>query len=195
MLTILFGSNNLHKLQEVKRILSKFNIISPNDLGFSEEAIEDGTTFRENAIIKARFYAERLNIPCLADDSGLMIDALDGLPGVRSARFAGGVEENIKLILKLMKDVPFEKRTARFVCIMAFYNPATKDLYTTEGSVEGIITFRKKGREGFGYDPIFFYPYLGKTFAELDIEAKNRLSHRYVALMEMRDYLIEHLKD
>lgn len=151
---------------------------------------ETGNTFEENAVKKARFFAAKTGLICLADDSGLEVDALRGLPGVRSARFASRDSknatdaENRKRVLSLLESVPHENRTARFKCAVALAAPeGTTEV--KEGVVEGYILKEERGHGGFGYDPIFFYPPLGKTFAELDPREKNAVSHRASALRAM----------
>ena len=187
--TILFGSRNLNKIREARFILNPITVLSPLDLQVTEEPKEDGKSFKQNAIIKAKFYAKKTGLPCLADDSGLVVDALDGAPGVLSARYAGSSKENIQKVLQLLQNVPKEKRSARFICIIAYYNPKTQEIQTTRGICEGFIIHKPIGSMGFGYDPIFLYTLLGKTFAELEACIKNRISHRYRALDKMKEFL------
>jgi XTP/dITP diphosphohydrolase len=142
---------------------------------------ECGSTFLENALIKARAACNLASIPSLADDSGLEVDALGGLPGIRSARFAPTTEERNARLLELMRDVPDERRTARFVCALALIRPDGFE-WTTLGICEGLITRAVSGAGGFGYDPLFLYPPLGLTFAEVPLAEKNRISHRGRAL-------------
>ena len=156
-------------------------VVSPRDLGISEDPVEDGATFEDNALIKARFYSQRTGLPCLADDSGLVVDALGGRPGVLSSRFAPTDAERIARLLKELGGVPDEKRTAHFVCAAALVVPATPPPGAREilekGICEGVIALKPRGTNGFGYDPVFLIPLLGKTMAELAPEAKNALSH------------------
>jgi len=142
---------------------------------------EDGTGFLENALIKARAACAFAGHPALADDSGLEVDALDGLPGILSARFAPTAEERNLKLLELMRDVPDDRRTARFVCALALVRPDGFE-WTTLGVCEGRIARSLSGAGGFGYDPLFFYPPVGLTFAEIPLAEKNRISHRGRAL-------------
>lgn len=159
------------------------------------EIDETGTSFEENALLKARTVCKLTGLPALADDSGLVIDALNGEPGVFSARY-GNVdtdEERYRLILQKMIDVPDEKRTARFVCSIALVFPHGKE-YVCEGVCEGIIAKTPSGDNGFGYDPIFYIPELGKTMAQLPLEIKNSISHRAQALKKVKNLLEEMVK-
>ena len=140
-------------------------------------ASEDGSTFEENAIFKARWAARHLQLPCLADDSGLQVDALDGRPGLFSARYAPTNPERIARLLQELKNIPPEKRNARFVCVMAAAKP-NEDVITKTAYCYGYITDKPYGMHGFGYDPVFYLPELGKTMAQLPVEDKNRISHR-----------------
>ncbi len=153
----------------------------PTDPGDVEET---GTTFWENAILKAQTYAARTGLPALADDSGLMVDALGGAPGVYSARYAPTPAARIEKLLAALTDVPDAQRTAHFVCVVALATPDGR-LIAAEGRVEGKITFAPRGSGGFGYDPIFELPN-GQTMAELSAEVKNTLSHRGRALERLR---------
>lgn len=189
MKTILFGSNNKNKLAEIKDILNCFNILSPEDFDILEYPSEYGESFEENAIIKARFYGERSGIECLADDSGLSIDVLEGLPGIHSARFAGNAMDNINRVHDMLKNIPVHERTAHFICVIAYFNPENNTVFTAKGSVDGLIIDELRGENGFGYDPIFYYEPLKKTFAEIESEVKNKLSHRYNAIIKMKDFL------
>lgn len=191
MIPLLIATTNAGKLKEVKALLSgtSFKLKAAGDL----QVAETGITFRQNAIIKARAYAQHYQIPTIADDSGLIIDSLDGCPGVHSARFAAGNHSKaIKTILGQMQSVPTPKRTARFVCSIAFYHPATGDLKTFTGTSRGLISAKPKGSGGFGYDSIFFLPQLGLTFAQLSASQKNVISHRAKALVKLKNYLIMH---
>jgi XTP/dITP diphosphohydrolase len=160
------------------------------------ETVEDGETFQENAIKKAREAAQFTGILALADDSGLEVDCLDGLPGVHSARFAGEPKDdaaNNAKLLTLMQDIPWEQRTARFRCVVALCTPQGK-VFTSDGSCEGYILEYLKGKGGFGYDPLFYVPDLNQTFAEIDIEIKNKISHRGKALSGALKILTERVK-
>ena len=168
------------------------------------EVIEDGKTFQENAQKKALGYAKAAGLWTIADDSGLCIDALDGAPGIHSARFSGPQQDdkdrtlidhkNIKKVLELMKDTPPEKRTARFVCHLCLAD-TEKILAETTGTIEGIIGKEEIGTNGFGYDPIFFVPSLNKTVAQLTAEEKNNISHRANAIKKLKPLLAALLKD
>jgi XTP/dITP diphosphohydrolase len=156
---------------------------------------ETGHTFRANACLKASYYAAKLNCWALADDSGLAVDALGGAPGVLSARWAEhngsgkGDADNNATLLKQLQDVPDEKRTARFVCCLALSDPQGRIVLTTQDAVEGVIIHSPRGSNGFGYDPLFFFPELGKTTAELPPDVKHSISHRGKALRRMKELL------
>jgi len=182
MHTVLLATSNLHKLDEFRAIFSDLpvKLVSLNDIHLDIEVEETGSTFAENAELKARIYAHMSQMLALADDSGLEIDALNGAPGVYSARYLGNetsYQERFRVILEHMKDLPPEKRSARFRCVIALADPSGT-IQSVEGVVEGAIADRPRGSHGFGYDPIFLLPELGKTFAELEPEYKNRISHR-----------------
>ena len=187
---ILFASNNLGKIREVREILAELGVkvISQSEYGVTD-AEETGLTFIENAIIKARHAARLSMLPALADDSGLEVDALNGSPGVFSARYAGigasDADNNTKLI-KALECVPHSSRTARFRCVMAYLRHADDPSpVIAEGIWEGIVLDEPRGSGGFGYDPYFFVPEKGCTSAELSAEIKNNLSHRGQALRRM----------
>lgn len=160
-----------------------------NDLAYLPDIEETGTTFMENALLKAQQLSDYLNAPVLADDSGLCVDDLSGAPGIYSARYAGvhgeDVLNNVKLLLALA-GVPDEKRTAHFHCALALAHPQ-KDPLTVEGIWSGRIVRQPKGTDGFGYDPLFFIPELNKTAAELTTAEKNQYSHRYLALAQLKE--------
>ena len=182
MHTVLLATSNLHKLDEYRAIFSDLSLklVSLNDIHLAVEVEETGSTFAENAELKARTYAQMSHMLTLADDSGLEIDALNGIPGVYSARYLGSetsYKERFRVILERMKDLPPEKRSARFCCVIALADPSGT-IRSVEGVVEGAIADRPRGSHGFGYDPIFLLPELGKTFAELGPAYKNRISHR-----------------
>ncbi|GHU74810.1 non-canonical purine NTP pyrophosphatase [Clostridia bacterium] len=181
---ILFATSNIGKLKEAKEILGSYNILSLSDFDKKIEVVEDGETFEENAVKKATEISRILNIPVLADDSGLEVDFLDKAPGVLSARFMGeDTSYDIKnqYIIDKLDGIEDERRTARFVCAIAYAAPDGR-VFTARGTIEGIIGRSIVGGNGFGYDPIFFVPSLGKTTAELSMEEKNRISHRGNAL-------------
>lgn len=182
MRILILATTNQHKIDEYRAIFSAipFQLRSLRDFQIETDVEETGSTFPENAELKALTYAKMSGQLCLADDSGLAIDALNGAPGIYSARFAGrdtSYEERFRLILAQLKDVPVEQRTARFVCAITIAEP-TGYYRTVEGVIEGIIADAPRGEHGFGYDPIFFVPEVGKTTAELPSERKNRISHR-----------------
>ncbi len=190
---IVAATNNQGKVKEIKAILGDlgFEVVSQGELGLDLDVDETGTTFEENALLKAQAAATAFGMCALADDSGLCVDALDGAPGVYSARYAGEGATDAMLIeklLKVMKDVPKEKRAAQFVSAVAFVTP-DGEKFTARGSVEGFITEAPSGNGGFGYDPVFFSTELQKTYADMSDEEKNRVSHRYRALMELRKIL------
>ncbi len=170
--------------------------LSLSDFSDIGEIEEDGTTFAENARKKAFGYAKATGLWTIADDSGLVVDALNGEPGVRSARFSGEKEKNRRLldhknmakVLKLLEGVPKEKRTAKFVCSLCLASPEGI-LAKAEGKLEGIINEREVGENGFGYDPIFFVPELNKTVAQLSREEKNAISHRGNAIRKLKPLL------
>ena len=163
-------------------------ILSLNDFSGVSQVEEDGRTFLENALKKARFYSRYFGRPTLADDSGLEVNFLRGEPGIYSARYAGegaSTPENNRKLLKEMQGVPLSKRGARFRCVLAVVSPEGKEV-VVEGSCRGRIGFKEVGKKGFGYDPLFVLPSYGKTMAELSIEEKNRISHRGKALRKLR---------
>jgi XTP/dITP diphosphohydrolase len=187
---IVLATNNKHKIEEIKDILSypEFEILTLNDFPDFPKIEETGKTLEENAILKAKAIYRFASLTTsqfsklifLADDSGLEVDALDGAPGVFSSRFAGEhcsyKDNNVKL-LSLMKNIPWEKRGATFVCAVAIAKDL-QDIQTVRGEVRGIIAHEEKGEKGFGYDPLFYLPELGKTFAQISFEEKNKRSHR-----------------
>ncbi|HDM77670.1 MAG TPA: XTP/dITP diphosphatase [Deltaproteobacteria bacterium] len=187
---IVVATNNKGKLAEIKAILSDFPIIilGLSEIGFDREIEENGQTFLENSLIKARTIASLCKRYVLADDSGLEVACLGGKPGVFSARFAGenatDKENNVKL-LKEMEGISRQKRKAAFRCVMSLASPSGRWVASV-GSCPGEITFEPKGNFGFGYDPIFFVPQLNKTMAEIPLEVKNKISHRARALARMK---------
>ena len=200
MKKIILASDNAHKLEEIRRYFKEaeipVEIIPLRDSGFSREIVEDGETFEENALIKARTVALATGCAAIADDSGLEVDALHGAPGVYSARFAGvhgdDNANNAKLLQEL-DGVPDCKRTARFVSVICVYREDGASV-SVRGTAEGLILTEKKGSGTFGYDPLFYYPPFGKTFAEMDGSEKNSISHRGNALallMEKRDFFLK----
>lgn len=194
MKEIVFASNNKNKIREFAEKLNEFGIhvISQSEAGCHIEVEETGTTFLENAALKASKIHEMTGKAVVADDSGLEVDYLDGDPGVYSHRFAGenaSDEDRIQAILLALKDVPEEKRTARFQCCICFINENGEKTFFT-GIAEGHIGFEPVGNNGFGFDPIFVYE--GKTFAELSGEEKNQISHRGKAIKKFVEYMKKH---
>lgn len=181
METILIATANPGKAAEYRRIFEAKGVAVKTlaDLSEHYEIDENGTTFEENALIKAQTLMNALQIPVLADDSGLIVDALDGAPGIHSARYAGDHDDeaNNRKLLTELKDVPAAQRTARFHCSIVVVRPNVAPL-SVAGEAEGQILFEKQGQDGFGYDPLFLYPPLNKSFAELTMAEKNEVSHR-----------------
>ncbi len=201
---ILVATTNPGKIAEIRVMLgTDVRWLGLEDLNEIVEIEEDGLTFAENARKKAAGYAKTAGLWAVADDSGLVIDALDGAPGVKSARFSGeklaGADttlidhRNIAKVLELLKDVPKDKRTARFVCCLCLASPE-RTLIEAEGTLEGLIIDREIGENGFGYDPIFFVPHLNKTVAQLTREEKNAISHRGNAIRKLRALLEQLLR-
>jgi XTP/dITP diphosphohydrolase len=188
-LPLVLATRNAGKTEELRKLLSGFPVVIKNlaDFGPMPPVAEDGLTFEENAVKKARSTAKFLGLPALADDSGLAVEVLGGAPGVRSARYAGehasDADNNAKLLREL-RDV--ENRAAAFLCVIAIAVPWGPTLLY-EGRCDGLIAGEPAGTKGFGYDPVFFYPPLHKTFAQLSTEEKNQVSHRGRALRELRN--------
>ncbi len=185
---ICFVTGNKNKLQEIQQLLTSFHIISLSDLNFFEDIPETENTIEGNALIKAKFINSKFNIDCFSDDTGLFIDSLDGLPGVKSARFAGensNSEENISLVLKSLENK--KSRSATFKTVICLIINNRKHFF--EGSVPGTITEQKSGESGFGYDPIFIPFGYNKTFSEMTIEEKNLISHRSKAVQKLIKFL------
>ncbi len=190
---IIFATGNAGKMKEIQMILADVDaeILSLKDAGISLEVEENGQTFAENALIKARACAARTGLMALADDSGLEIDYLNREPGIYSARYMGeDTSYHVKnhALLERLSGVPEEKRTARFVCVIAAVLPDGTE-WVAEGVMEGRIGYEEKGENGFGYDPIFYVPEYGLTGGELDAEQKNAVSHRGKVLRKMKDML------
>lgn len=192
---ICFATNNRNKLKEVRQILGdNFRILSLNDIGCKEELPEEQATLEGNSHQKAAFILDNYKISCFADDTGLEVYALDGEPGVRSARYAGDHkdnEENINLLLKRLKEK--ENKQAQFRTVITLVTP--KLVRQFEGIVKGRISSERKGEEGFGYDPIFIPEGEERTFAEMSSEEKNAVSHRAVAVNKLAHYLRTKFKD
>ena len=184
---VVLASKNAHKLVEIKQITDQFGfeLVLQSELGVDIDVEETGTTFEENSLLKARAVMEATGLPALADDSGIAVDALNGEPGVYSARY--GFDDTLDdrgrmmLLLKNTEHVPDGQRQAKFVCVISFITPDGK-IIQARGEIRGELTRQPRGENGFGYDPIFYYPPFGKTTAELPAEQKNAVSHRGNAL-------------
>ncbi len=193
---VVLASKNPHKLQEISRITEcfGFELVLQSALGIDIDVDESGSSFEENSLLKARAVMEATGLPTIADDSGLAVDALNGSPGIYSARY--GFDETLDdrgrlhLLLQNMLDVPDEQRQAKFVCVITFLAPDGTAIQA-RGEAHGVLLRQPAGEDGFGYDPIFYYPPLGKTFAEMSEEDKNRVSHRAVALTILNEKLKE----
>lgn len=195
MTDLLLASSNENKKREFNQILKKvgFNVITPDDINLDISGIvEDADTFKGNAFIKADYLRKKTTLAVIADDSGLVVDALSGEPGVYSARYAGpdkNNEDNIRKLLKNLEGVEQDKRTAHFVCALCMLFPNGEKI-EVQGEVSGKITFEKCGESGFGYDPVFLYED-NKTFAQMSSDEKNEISHRKVALNKLLEKLKE----
>jgi XTP/dITP diphosphohydrolase len=190
---LLLATNNRGKLREYRELLGgiPFELVTPADLGVSVDVEETGMSYEENASRKALTAARRTGLLSLADDSGLEVDDLGGAPGPLSARYAGANasdKDRIDLLLSRLKDIPARERSARFRCVIAIASPEGKVEFFS-GVCSGLITDKPRGAQGFGYDPIFFIPELGKTMAELTLEEKNKVSHRARAAGKAREML------
>ena len=192
MLEILIATNNLGKVKEIKDILNspEIKILTIKDFPDLPRVEEDGKNYQENAFKKAGKISEYTGKICLADDSGLEIDYLKGEPGIYSSRWGNSDEERINKVLKLLKNVPINKRNAKFICSAVLVFPDGKR-YMVKEECKGSITFKPKGTHGFGYDPIFLVPEYNKTFAELGDEIKNRISHRGKAMRKIAEIIKE----
>ncbi len=186
---LLFATSNKNKVLEIKKVLPKeFNIKSLDDIGFCEEVPENENTIEGNAIFKANYIYKKYNLNVFADDTGLEVDSLNGKPGVHSARYAGISKNSTDNINKLLKKLKNKKnRKARFKTIIALI--LNSKIHTFEGVVEGIITKKPKGENGFGYDPVFIPSGYTKTFGELSLEEKNSISHRSLAMNKLIDFI------
>lgn len=192
---LIFATGNEGKMKEIRMILADMGmeILSMKEAGVDTDIVEDGTTFEENALIKARTVAAVSGLPAMADDSGLEVDHMDKAPGIYSARFLGeDTSYRIKnqYIIDQLAEVEGDARSARFVCAIALVLPDGRS-FTTRATVEGVIAYEERGNEGFGYDPIFYLPEYGKTTAELTSEEKNVISHRGKALRQMKAIMEE----
>lgn len=184
---VILASKNQHKLTELSTILSQlgFEIALESEYGLDIDVEETGTTFEENSFLKADAVMKASGLPVLADDSGLMVDALDGAPGVYSARYGhkASDKERTAYLLENMKDVPEERRRAKFVCVITCLFPDGRKI-VARGECPGVIARAPHGENGFGYDPVFYLPELGMTYAELPSKQKNAISHRARALQD-----------
>lgn len=190
---IVLGTRNQHKIKEIKKEFAKINIevvgldeyLENQDI---EEPIEDGTTFQENAIIKAKYYYDLVKVPCLCDDSGLCVIPLNGEPGINSARYSGGDDKDNRDFLRQNLKGMFPAK-AYFNCDLIYYDG--KEIISTNGKIYGEIIDEERGEDGFGYDCIFYYPPYEKTLSEISMEEKNKISHRGQAIEEMLKKLKE----
>lgn len=189
---MLFGTFNRNKIAEFDAIISaaglSVRLLSPADIGISAEPEETGATFAENAREKAIYFSKAAPVPVIAEDSGLCVDAIDGWPGVQSKRAAKTDRERIAVLLAKLNGIPLERRTARFVCSAAVAI-AGEIVYFVERSTEGIIAFESAGEGGFGYDPVFYYPPAGMTFAQMTRAQKSEVSHRGKALSDVCSWI------
>lgn len=201
--SVLISTNNPGKVREILSILRSkntkdYDFTIPSDLGIEELPVEDGIDYESNAVIKAKFYAEKTGLISLADDSGLEVFCLGGYPGIKSARAKSPINSDrsrYEALLEIMKEQDCNDRKARFVCVAVAFIPKTQKLISVRGEWLGEILETPRGDGGFGYDPIFFIPELGKTAAELTIEEKNAVSHRGKAFRELWDKLLEEMSD
>ena len=193
---VVLASQNKHKLEEISKITAQFDmeLVLQSELGVNIDVEETGTTFEENSLLKARAVMEATGLPALADDSGIAVDALNGEPGVYSARYGGDESLDdwgrLLLLLKNTEHVPDGQRQAKFVSVITMVTPEGQ-VIQARGEIHGELTREARGENGFGYDPIFYYPPLGKTTAELSPEEKNQVSHRANALKVFYEKLKE----
>ncbi|HTP09695.1 MAG TPA: XTP/dITP diphosphatase [Anaerolineae bacterium] len=193
---LLIATTNLGKVREYQQLLTgpAYDLVGLTDIGIDQEVDETGATYEENALLKAREYAALSGLLTLADDSGLEVDALDGRPGVYSARYAPDSPTRIRKLLGEMQDIPTDRRSARFQCVIALAWPDGRTEITA-GTCEGWISSEARGSNGFGFDPVFLVPELGVTMAELPDEVKNQISHRARAAQKMRPILERILRE
>ena len=190
---IVFATTNAGKTKEIKEILADFDVevVSMKEMNITADIEENGATFEENSLIKARAVSKLTGLPALADDSGLEVDYLNGEPGIYSARYLGrdtDYDYKNNYIIKKLKDAKDEERSARFVCVISLVLPDGRE-FVKKGVMEGRIGYEIKGGNGFGYDPIFYLPEYGKTSAEISAEEKNKISHRGKALSAMKELI------
>ena len=194
---LIIATHNNDKEKELKSVLDNFpvEVMSLDQFPEIGEIEETGSTLYENAKLKAVTVNKITNMPCLGDDTGLEVDALNGAPGVYSSRYAGenvSYENNVTKLLRELRSTPYEKRTARFRTII-FYTDGDRELYT-QGEIQGVITENPRGTNGFGYDPVFYIPEVKKTMAELTSAEKNKLSHRGQAMRKFRKLLLDFIQ-
>ena len=195
---LVLGTKNKDKLRELKRLfsLSKIKVLSLVNFTPCKDVYENGKTFEANAEKKARIYSLHTRCLTLADDSGLMVNGLNGLPGIYSARFAGkhcNYRDNNSKLLRSLHGLPASKRKGKFICVMALYDNG-KSIETVKGECRGMIAFNQRGKNGFGYDPVFIPDGFSKTFAELSPATKNRISHRGKALRAAKKVVLNYLR-
>lgn len=190
METLLFATNNLNKLAEVQQLLDgMYTLVTPSELGLTEDIPEDAATLEGNALQKAHYVYQKLGIACFADDTGLEVEALNGAPGVHSARYSGSDKDPEKNVEKLLNELKGkENRSACFRCIVALVDGEKETLF--EGRVDGEIMTEKSGSGGFGYDPVFRPDGYDCSFGEMSAELKNKISHRGIAVRKLVDYLL-----
>ena len=191
---VVLASQNRHKLAEIQAILAQYDmkLVLQSELGVQIDVEETGSSFEENSELKARAVVEATGLTAIADDSGLCVDVLDGAPGIYSARYGAPDcvtdRDRLNYLLQNMRGVRSEERTARFVCVITLLYPDGRKL-VARGSCEGMIAFEPSGEDGFGYDPVFYIPSLGCTFAQMGADQKNRISHRANALLRLEQML------
>ncbi len=191
---LLIASSNKGKIIEIRDHFKEldFEFVTLEEFDNLNEVVEDGASLKENALKKARDRAEKTNLLTLADDTGLQVDYLNGEPGIHSARFAhknATYEENNEKLIELLKGVEYEKRYAQFTTVVAVIDPRKNEEFTVIGYCKGYILDERRGNRGFGYDPLFYVPEYNKTFAEMSVELKNKISHRAYALEKMKKVL------
>ncbi|MBS3811832.1 MAG: XTP/dITP diphosphatase [Halanaerobiales bacterium] len=191
---LLIASSNKGKIIEIRDHFKEldFEMVTLEEFHNLNEVVEDGSSLKENALKKARNRAEKVNLLTLADDTGLEVDYLNGDPGIHSARFAhknATYEENNEKLIELLKGVEYKKRSAQFTTVVAVIDPHKDDQFTVTGYCKGYILKERRGNRGFGYDPLFYVPEYNKTFAEMPVELKNKISHRADALEKMKKVL------
>ena len=195
---IVLATHNMDKCAEMKSIMrgTPVKLLTLNEYPKIGEIIENGRTLLENALIKAKTVHKLINLPALADDTGLEVDILNGQPGIYSARYAGGkcsYSDNVNKLLQEMDNISSDKRIAHFCTAIAYVDDNME--LTTEGTVQGLITDKRKGIDGFGYDPVFYVPNMKKTYAEMSMDEKNQISHRGIAIKNMQKLLQSRLPE